>query len=243
MKDKPCTIFKAQLAALLLLSLLLLFPGTRQPALYLLPPLSLSLLAAALLLERRYKAEKARQEAREEALLKESALFQRLRHDLSNHLQVITCLSQLGRGERVLQALFSLNEKLKAFGEFKKGCSADLAADLGALIFSLPAEASLTYAWELSPAGEVNDPLSPEIPGQVVTLTAALASRRPTGVSLVVTGGGEACWLDVRADLAGADEEALKLCFEAEASLLKGFGELGEAAHLRCRIPLNRAIS
>lgn len=227
MRAKPfaCTAFKALSAAVFLLSLLLSFAGTFRSLLYLLPPLSLGLLVASFALEKRFKEDGARRKA----LLRESSLFQSFRHDLANQLQIIICLSQLGRGERVKQALFSLSEKLKAFGEIKKGVSPDLAAELENLLFSLPAEVCFTFAVDLPPPGEIRPGeaspgrapqgeigpvevhrektmsegalLAAVNPGQVPALTLALKSSRLARVSLAITGGEGGWFLQISARL------------------------------------------
>jgi hypothetical protein len=106
------------------------------PAAVLMALLALLLLGGIFCLEKRVKADLAVYESRNHF----SGYF---RHELMNHLQIISCLSQLGKQERLYQALSFLNEKLKIFGEIS-GSSPALVQGLGEFIFSLPGETPVT---------------------------------------------------------------------------------------------------
>ncbi len=66
-----------------------------------------------------------------------------LLHELVNQLQILYSLSQLGKKERLEQAILCLCEKLKVIGLISKEAGPELLNFLESLILALPADAGV----------------------------------------------------------------------------------------------------
>ncbi len=109
---------------------------------YFLPICSASVL---LFLTFLYRAVKNEQIAAEKVYKKNIAASSSFfRHEIMNQLQILYCLCQLGKKERLERSINSLSEKLRCYGQASRFAPPDLASSLGSFIFAAPAETSLT---------------------------------------------------------------------------------------------------
>lgn len=237
--DRLFLACKGLLAAVFFLSGSILLWPAPIPAAYLLPFLALALLAMVVFLEKEVKAALTDHEALKSANLS----FRFFRHELMNHLQIISCLCQLGKQERLFKALGSLNEKLKIFGEISGLSSPKVMQALGELLFSLPTETQVTFINDNPFTGEEN--FSEETAEDVRSLTACLRESGPREVSLKISLHNNLRFLVITA--AVADKEAFWACRDNKKT--PGFAgvqwqaETRENSHglLICSIPLGEA--
>jgi hypothetical protein len=215
-------------AAVFLLSCLAFLPGFT-PTAILLPLLALILWGGIFRLEKQVKEDCASREL----------FFRVFRHELMNHLQIISCLSQLGKQERLYQALSYLNEKLKIFGGISGLSSPVLMQVLGEFIFSLPGETSVTFHSE-SPF-QAGDTLSAETARHLRSLTDCLRESRPKHVSLNISTRADGRFLEISAE---ANREGLSACLQNEknsgSAYIRWQGDAAEEGLklLVCSIPL-----
>ncbi len=198
---------------------------------------SLALLVLVLFQERRCRQQKAAIAS----LKKESHFYRYFRHELLNHPQIIMCLSQLGKHDRLQKALGSLSEKLKVFGEINRLPSPALIQALGDFIFTLPAETPLSYTYDLALHEE--DRLSGDAAQMVTYLTDLLKNRKVDHVSLEISRKMDAPLLEIAATVARAEEPQKSL--RAGKSPWTKYvhvqaGETGAAGILFCSISLTQ---
>ena len=190
------------LGALLFLLTCLAFWPTPAPAAVLMALLALLLVAGIFYLEKRIKADLAACESR-------NHFFRVFRHELMNHLQIVSCLSQLGKHERLYGALSCLNEKLKIYGEISGLSSPALMQALGEFIISLPGETPVNLHRETPFQPE--DALDVESAQFLHSLTVCLRESRPKHVSLSISKRGNSRFIKITAV---ASREGLQDCLE-----------------------------
>lgn len=225
------------LASKILTAVILLLFGvailpTLMPATYLIAFLLLILLGVLFYLEKRVKSDRANYEST-------SQFYRLFRHELMNHLQIISCLSQLGKQERLVKTLGGLNEKLKIFGEISGLPSPVLMQALGDFIFSLPAETTVTLDHETP--FNAGDTLAAEAAQFVRSLTVCLREGRPGRVSLKIFSGKDGRYLEIAA--ASPNSEDFEACLAKEQAAWPSYvkwqkGQEDGSGLLLCSIPL-----
>jgi hypothetical protein len=192
------------LGAALFILICLAFWPTPTTAAVLIALLALLLVGGIFYLEQRVKADLA-------VCASRNHFFRVFRHELMNHLQIISCLSQLGKQERLYHALNGLNEKLKIFGEISGLSSPGLMQALGEFIISLPGETPVILHRETP--FQAGDGLAAEPAQFLHSLTACLRESRPKHVSLSISPIGRGRFLKIAAV---ANREVLQACLENE---------------------------
>lgn len=220
------------LGAALFLLICLAFWPTPTPAAVLMALLALLLVGGIFYLEKRVKADLAVCESR-------NHFFRDFRHELMNHLQIISCLAQLGKPERLYQALSCLNEKLKIFGEISGLSSPALMQALGEFIISLPGETPVILHRDTP--FQAGDALAAGPAQFLHSLTACLRESRPKHVSLSISPRSSGRFLKISAV---ANREVLQACLENEKAPWPAFIQWQEETREEgsqlfvCTIPL-----
>lgn len=113
---------------------------------------------------------------------KMNTVFRLFRHELMNQLQVIFCLCQMGKKDRLEKALNCLNQKLKCYGDVSQFNSPDFMSILGELIFSVPSEASINI--DIPSSLDLKSPLGPELKNFVKSLQGFIRSSKTNSLRL-----------------------------------------------------------